>query len=75
MCVCVCVRVCVCVCVCVWRMPTLTRRDHTCELQEWRRIKDQVLADQSLDDAQRRDRLLALDTNLCMFENAAGEQV
>jgi hypothetical protein len=45
------------------------------ERQEWRRIKDQVLADQSLDDAQRRDRLLALDTNLCMFENAAGEQV
>jgi hypothetical protein len=62
-------------------MPALTRRGLVCahahvhERQEWRRIKDQVLADQSLDDAQRRDRLLALDTNLCMFENAAGEQV
>jgi len=33
------------------------------------------LADKSLDDTQRRDRLLALDDNLSMFENAADEQV
>jgi len=42
---------------------------------EWRRIKDQIEADQTLDDVQRRDRLLALDTNLCMFENSEGEQI
>lgn len=44
-------------------------------LQEWRRIRDGILSDDTMDDTQRQDRLLALDEKLCMLENAAEEQV
>jgi len=43
--------------------------------QKWRRMRDAILADVALDDAERQKRLLALDEKLCMLENAADEQV
>jgi hypothetical protein len=38
-------------------------------------MRDAILADGGLDDAERQKRLLALDEKLCMLENAADEQV
>jgi seryl-tRNA(Sec) selenium transferase len=38
-------------------------------------MKDQILADMSLEDSHRHQRLQAIDEDLCMLENAAQVQV